>query len=47
VYATLRNFLHNDDAALGEQILDIANAQAETVIGPNGVPDDFERKPVA
>jgi len=32
------------DSAFGEKILDISAAQAETVINPDGVADDFRRE---
>jgi hypothetical protein len=35
------------DAALGEQLLDIPEAQGEAEIEPHGVPDDGGREPVA
>ena len=37
-------FVRHDDAAFGQQILDIPEAQAVSVIHPDGVADDFRRK---
>jgi len=37
----------DNDPALGQKIFDIAEAQAEPVIQPDGVADDFGRKPVS
>ena len=37
-------FVRHDDAALGQQILDIPEAQAVSVIQPDGVADDYRRK---
>ena len=37
-------FVRHDDAAFGQQILDIPEAQAVSVIQPDGVADDFRRK---
>jgi hypothetical protein len=37
-------FRRDDDAALGEKILDISKAQAETMVHPDGIADDFWRK---
>ena len=34
----------DDDAALGQDGLDVAQAQAEAVVEPHGVGDDFGRK---
>ena len=36
-------FVGNDDPALGEQISHIPEAQAEPIIGPDSVADDFRR----
>ena len=36
-------FVRHDDAAFGQQILDIPEAQAVSVIQPDGVADDFRR----
>ena len=33
--------IRDDDASLGQQVFDIAKAQAETVIKPDSVADDF------
>ena len=38
------SFVRHDDAAFGQQILDIPEAQAASVIQPDGVADDFRRK---
>ena len=38
------SFVRHDDAAFGQQILDIPEAQAVSVIQPDGVADDFRRK---
>ena len=37
-------FVRHDDAPLGKEILDIPEAQAVSVIQPDGVADDFRRK---
>ena len=37
-------FVRHDDASLGEEILDIPEAQAVSVIQPDGVADNFRRK---
>jgi hypothetical protein len=37
-------FIGDDDSPFGEEILDIPEAQAETMIYPHGVADDFWRK---
>ena len=37
-------FVRHDDAAFGQQILDIPEAQALSVIQPDGVADDVGRK---
>ena len=37
-------FVRHDDAAFGQQILDIPEAQAVSVIQPDGVADDFRRQ---
>ena len=39
-------FIRDDDSAFGEKILDISKAQAETMINPDGVADDFWREPM-
>ena len=39
-----KSFVRHDDAAFGQQILDIPEAQAVSVIQPDGVADDFRRK---
>ena len=36
------SFVRHDDAAFGQQILDIPEAQAVSVIQPDGVADDFQ-----
>ena len=38
------SFVRHDDAAFGQQILDIPEAQAASVIQSDGVADDFRRK---
>lgn len=40
-------FITNNDSAFGEKILDISEAQAETMVNPDGVADDFWRETVA
>ena len=40
-------FLGNDDPALGEHIFHIPEAQAEPIVMPHGVADDFRRKTVS
>ena len=37
-------FLRDDDSAFGEKILDIPEAQAETMVSPDGKADDFWRE---
>ena len=37
-------FVRHDDASLGQQILDIPEAQTVSVVQPHGVADDFRRK---
>jgi len=37
-------FVRHDDASLGKQIVDLSQAQAELIIGPDGMADDFGRK---
>ena len=37
-------FLRDDDSAFGEKILDISEAQAETMVNPDGIADDFWRE---
>ena len=37
-------FVRHDDAAFGKQILDIPEAQAVSVVEPDGMADDFGRK---
>ena len=37
-------FVRHDDASFGQQILNIPEAQAVSVIQPDGVADDFRRK---
>lgn len=34
-------FIRDDDSAFGQKILNISKTQAETMINPNGVADDF------
>ena len=36
-------FIRNDDSAFGEKILDISEAEAETMVNPDGIADDFWR----
>ncbi len=40
-------FVGDDDSALCEAILDVSEAQAEAVVQPDGVADDFGRKTVS
>ena len=40
-------FVGHGDATLGEKVLDIAKAQSEPMVEPNGVADDLGRKAVA
>ena len=40
-------FIGNNNPAFGEEIFDITEAQAETVIDPHGVADDFRWKTVS
>ena len=37
-------FVRHDDASFGQQILDIPEAQAVSVVEPDGMADDFRRK---
>jgi hypothetical protein len=37
-------FIRDDDSAFGEKILDISEAQAETMVNPDGIADDFWRE---
>ena len=37
-------FVRHDDAAFGQQILDVAEAQAKAVVEPDCVTDDLGRK---
>ena len=39
--------IRDDDSPLGEQILHISEAQAEAMVGPNRVTDDFGRETIA
>jgi hypothetical protein len=40
-------FIRDDDSAFGEKILDISEAQAETMVNPHRIADDFRREPMA
>src|SRR5215831_153423 len=40
-------FVGNNDASLCQQIFDVTETQAETMIKPHGMADDFRRKPIA
>src|ERR1700686_4800426 len=37
-------FIRDDDSPFGEKILDISEAQAETMVNPDGITDDFWRE---
>jgi len=37
-------FIRDDDSAFGEKILDIPEAQAETMVNLDGMADDFPRE---
>src|SRR5438552_7159316 len=37
-------FIRDDDSAFGEKILDISEAQAETMVNPDGIADNFWRE---
>jgi hypothetical protein len=37
-------FIGDDDSAFGEKILDISEAEAETMVHPHGIADDFWRE---
>jgi hypothetical protein len=37
-------FIRDDDSALGQKILNISEAKAETMVSPDGIADDFWRK---
>src|ERR1700676_1308122 len=39
-------FIRDDDSAFGEKILDVSEAQAETMVSPDGVADDSRRETV-
>ena len=39
-------FIGDHDSAFGEKILDISETQAETMIDPDGMANDFDRKTV-
>jgi hypothetical protein len=34
-------FMRDDDSPFGEKILDISEAQTETMVNPDGITDDF------
>jgi hypothetical protein len=40
-------FMGDDNTALGEEQLDIPQAEAEDVVQPDGMADDLDRKPMA
>ena len=40
-------FIGNGDAALSQKILDIAQAQSKSVVQPDRMADDFERKSIS
>jgi hypothetical protein len=40
-------FIRDEDSAFGEQIFDISEAQAETMVNPDRIADDFPREPMA
>ena len=40
-------FIGYEDASLRQKILDVSEAEAETMIGPDRVTDDLGRKPIA
>src|SRR5579864_1907645 len=37
-------FIRDDDSAFGEKVLDISEAQAESMVNPDGIADDFRRE---
>jgi hypothetical protein len=37
-------FIRDDDSAFGEKVLDISEAQAESMVNPDGIADDFWRE---
>ena len=37
-------FIRDDDSEFGEKILDVSEAQAETMVYPDGIADDFRRE---
>jgi hypothetical protein len=39
-------FIGDDDSAFGEKILDISETQAETMIDPDGMANDFDREAI-
>ncbi len=41
------SFVRDRDPPLGEEIFDISETQAEAVIEPDGVTDDFGRESIA
>ena len=39
-------FVRHDDASFGQEVLDISDAQAVSVVDPHGVADNVRRKPM-
>jgi hypothetical protein len=39
-------FIRDDDSAFGEKIFDISETQAETIVNPDHIADDFRREPM-
>ena len=37
-------FIRDDDSPFGEKILDVSETQAETMVNPDGIADDFWRE---
>ena len=39
-------FIRDDDSAFGEKVLDVTEDQAETMVNPDGLADDFWRETI-
>jgi hypothetical protein len=46
-YKNRRPFVPDKDSTLREQLFNVAEAQAESVVQPDAMADDFRRKPIA
>jgi hypothetical protein len=40
-------FIRDDDSAFGENVFDISEDRAETMVNPDGTANDFRREPMA